>query len=204
MTAVEAAPNAGARGITVEHLSKTFGSLAVLDDVSLQVRRGEFVSILGPSGCGKSTLFSLLTGVHDPDSGRCFIDGEPLAPSRRPFAWMPQRDALLPWRTVSGNVALGAEVAQGMRRRHARAATAHLLQDFGISEFADSLPHEISGGMRQRVALARTIAQNRNIALLDEPFGALTGDFNRVSDAAIAGDDDGFAFGPALFENFQK
>ena len=103
--------------IELEGVSKSFdgreGKLEVLDGVSLSVQPGEFVSILGPSGCGKSTLFSLLTGIEPADSGTLLADGEPLAAGRQPFAWMPQDDVLFPWRTVLGNVALGAEVAAG-------------------------------------------------------------------------------------------
>ena len=110
--------------IELEGVSKSFdgreGKLEVLDGVSLGVQPGEFVSILGPSGCGKSTLFSLLTGIEPADSGTLLADGEPLAAGRQPFAWMPQDDVLFPWRTVLGNVALGAEVAAGCSRSEAR------------------------------------------------------------------------------------
>ena len=162
--------------IQVSSLSKSFasdsGRVDVLDDVSLNVRTGEFVTILGPSGCGKSTIFALLAGIESPDSGEILIDGQ-LAGPDRPFAWMPQRDVLLPWRTVRDNVALGAEVATGKSKAEARSIANPLLEEFGLAEFADSRPFQLSGGMRQRAALARTVAQGRGVLLLDEPFGAL-------------------------------
>ncbi len=163
--------------IELEGVSKSFngreGKLEVLDGISLSVQQGDFVSILGPSGCGKSTLFSLLTGIEPADSGTLLADSEPLAAGRQPFAWMPQDDVLFPWRTVLGNVALGAEVAAGCSRSEARARALELLPTFGLEEFADSRPFQLSGGMRQRAALARTVAQGHDVLLLDEPFGAL-------------------------------
>ena len=163
--------------IDVNSVSKSFpvqgGRLEVLDGVSLGARSGEFVSILGPSGCGKSTLFSLLTGIEAADSGELLVGGEPLSGDDNPFAWMPQNDVLFPWRTVLDNVALGAEVAGGLGRADARARARALLATFELEEFADSRPFELSGGMRQRAALARTVAQGRDVLLLDEPFGAL-------------------------------
>jgi ABC-type nitrate/sulfonate/bicarbonate transport system ATPase subunit len=159
--------------IDVRGLRKAFGDLQVLDDLSLHVERGEFVSILGPSGCGKSTILSILNGTEPADGGELLLDGQPLRRTSSPFAWMPQRDVLFPWRTVERNVALGGEVAGGLGRREARALAQTLLPTFGLGEFGDLRPHQLSGGMRQRAALARTVAQGRDILLLDEPFGAL-------------------------------
>ena len=159
--------------IELEGVSKSFdgreGKLEVLDGVSLSVQPGEFVSILGPSGCGKSTLFSLLTGIEPADSGTLLAGGEPLAAGRQPFAWMPQDDVLFPWRTVLGNVALGAEVAAGCSRNEARDRARELLPTFGLEEFADSRPFQLSGGMRQRAALARTVAQGLSLIHISEP-----------------------------------
>jgi len=149
------------------------GRLEVLDSTDLIVRDGEFVSILGPSGCGKSTLLSVLSGIELPDSGTVKVDGLPPAEAVRRASWMPQLDSLFPWRTVAANVALGFEVAGRIGRAAARRRATRLLEDFGLEQFADMHPHQLSGGMRQRVALARTVAQQRDILLLDEPFGAL-------------------------------
>jgi len=159
--------------IAVRGLAKSFGPLPVLDGLALHVARGEFVSILGPSGCGKSTLFSILTGIERADAGEILLDGRPLEPADRPFAWMPQRDVLFPWRSVEQNVSLGGEVAAGLPRGEARDRARALLADFGLGGFGGMRPYQLSGGMRQRVALARTVAQGRDILLLDEPFGSL-------------------------------
>ena len=162
-----------APAIAVRGLAKAFGDLQVLDGLSLHAERGEFVSILGPSGCGKSTILAVLNGTEPADSGEVLLDGQPLDRTTNPFAWMPQRDVLFPWRTVEQNVALGGEVAGGLRRREARAQAQALLPTFGLGEFGGLRPYQLSGGMRQRAALARTVAQGRDILLLDEPFGAL-------------------------------
>jgi ABC-type nitrate/sulfonate/bicarbonate transport system ATPase subunit len=163
--------------IELEGVSKSFasreGRLEVLDGISLSVQPGEFVSILGPSGCGKSTIFLTLTGIEPADGGTLLADGEPIGAGEQRFAWMPQDDVLFPWRTVLGNVALGAEVGAGLSRSAARARALELLPTFGLEEFADSRPFQLSGGMRQRAALARTVAQGHDVLLLDEPFGAL-------------------------------
>jgi ABC-type nitrate/sulfonate/bicarbonate transport system ATPase subunit len=153
-------------------LEKQFGSTAVLDGVSLHVREGEFVSILGPSGAGKSTLFQLLIGGVAADRGAIRFDGAPLEPGAGRFAFMPQRDALMPWRRILDNATLGLEV-QGMKRSAARARVAPLLAEFGLDGFENHYPAQLSGGMRQRAALLRTVVQERDMLLLDEPFGAL-------------------------------
>lgn len=146
--------------------------MPVLEDISLAVRPGEFVSILGPSGAGKSTLFRILTGAASPQSGEIRLDDRKIAPEDRPFAFMPQRDALMPWRRIRDNCTLGLEV-QGMPRADARAKVAPLFAEFGLAGFERHYPAALSGGMRQRAALLRTIVQDRPILLLDEPFGAL-------------------------------
>jgi ABC-type nitrate/sulfonate/bicarbonate transport system ATPase subunit len=153
-------------------IRKAFGEVAVLDGLSLQVDAAEFVSILGPSGAGKSTAFQLLTGAARPDGGEILLDGQPLDRPAGRFAFMPQRDALLPWRRVLANTTLGLEV-QGVPRRAAEARVRPLLPRFGLSGFERHFPAQLSGGMRQRAALLRTVVQNREILLLDEPFGAL-------------------------------
>ncbi|PYE31471.1 ABC-type nitrate/sulfonate/bicarbonate transport system ATPase subunit [Rhizobium sp. PP-F2F-G38] len=149
-----------------------YKDLQVLKDISLTVRPGEFVSILGPSGAGKSTLFRLLTGTLKPTHGEMLYDGLPLEAASSPFAFMPQRDALMPWRRIIDNATLGLEV-QGMSRREARTRVEPLLSEFGLSGFEQQYPAALSGGMRQRAALLRTVVQNRSMLLLDEPFGAL-------------------------------
>ncbi|PJI84397.1 ABC-type nitrate/sulfonate/bicarbonate transport system ATPase subunit [Yoonia maricola] len=153
--------------LSLKDVSITLGDTHVLDRISMHVDQGEFVSILGPSGAGKSTIFRLLTGASPLQTGK--ITG---ATHQNSFAFMPQRDALMPWRRILDNLTLGLEV-QGIPRKDARAQVAPLLADFGLADFTTHYPAQLSGGMRQRAALLRTIVQGRSIQLLDEPFGAL-------------------------------
>ncbi|ESY76972.1 ABC transporter [Mesorhizobium sp. LNHC221B00] len=157
--------------LELRHVRKAFGGLDVLADISLNVGAGEFVSILGPSGAGKSTLFQLLTGAEH-GGGEMLFDGAPLDDHGRHFAFMPQRDALMPWRRILDNATLGPEV-QGIKRKAARARVAPLFAEFGLAGFERHFPAQLSGGMRQRAALLRTVVQERDMLLLDEPFGAL-------------------------------
>jgi ABC-type nitrate/sulfonate/bicarbonate transport system ATPase subunit len=158
--------------LELRSVSKSFGRTAVLDGVSLRVEPGEFVSIVGPSGAGKSTILQLLIGTLAADRGQILVDGRPLGTAGTRFAFMPQRDALMPWRRVLDNATLGLEV-QGMGRKAARQAVAPLFEEFGLAGFELHYPAQLSGGMRQRVALLRTVAQQGAMLLLDEPLGAL-------------------------------
>ncbi|WP_245650339.1 ABC transporter ATP-binding protein [Millisia brevis] len=149
--------------VSVEHVDVRFGDRAVLEAVTFGLAKSSFVSIIGPSGCGKSTLLNVLAGTVQPSAGAV----------RSPrAAHMPQKDLLLPWRTVLDNTALGLEV-QGVRRAEARARAAELFAPFGLDGFERAWPEQLSGGMRQRAALLRTVVQGRPVLLLDEPFGAL-------------------------------
>jgi ABC-type nitrate/sulfonate/bicarbonate transport system ATPase subunit len=158
--------------LELSKIGLSLGGIPVLDDVSMHVAQGEFVSILGPSGCGKSSLLRLLTGALNPDRGEIRVGGAPLDERSRAFAFMPQRDALMPWRRIIDNVILGLEV-QGLGRAEARARVRPLFAAFGLEGFERHYPAQLSGGMRQRAALMRTIVQDRPVQLLDEPFGAL-------------------------------
>ena len=158
--------------LELAHLRKSFGPVQVLADISLTVQPGEFVSILGPSGAGKSTILQVLTGAIEADAGHMLLDGRPLAPGRDRFAFMPQGDALMPWRRIIDNTTLGLEI-QGASRQAARAEVAPLFAEFGLAGFERHYPAQLSGGMRQRAALLRTVVQHRPMLLLDEPFGAL-------------------------------
>jgi ABC-type nitrate/sulfonate/bicarbonate transport system ATPase subunit len=162
----------GTPKVRLEAVHHAYRDVKVLDGVSLELAAGELVTIVGPSGCGKSTIFSILTGATAPVSGSVLVDGAPLGGAGGRFAVMPQTDALLPWRRVIDNVTLGLEV-QGLSRREARARVSPLLETFGLNEFARAYPFQLSGGMRQRAALLRTVVQDRSVMLLDEPFGAL-------------------------------
>lgn len=156
--------------VTVDGLAVSFGERAVLAGVSLHAGPGELVTVIGPSGCGKSTLFNVLAGLLPADEGKVLVDG--LAADGSTFGYMPQKDLLFPWRTVLDNAALGLEVA-GMRRRAARERARALFTPFGLAGYESARPCELSGGMRQRAALLRTVVQGREVLLLDEPFGAL-------------------------------
>ena len=162
--------------LELRDVSKTFvgdGRIVhALDEVSFRVMPGEFVTIIGPSGSGKSTLFNLIVGLLEPDRGQICIDGEVCQNRIGRVGYMPQRDLLLPWRTVLGNVIIPQELG-GVPARQARAEALELLPLFGLEEFAAAYPSALSGGMRQRAALLRTVLTRRDLLLLDEPFGAL-------------------------------
>ncbi len=144
----------------------------VLDDVSLAVRDGEFVTVVGPSGCGKSTLLNLLSGRVAPTAGELYLGGKQVVGASKNYGYMLQRDLLLDWRTILGNVTLGLEV-RGTPQRQARDLARKYLRFYGLEGYEDKYPSELSGGMRQRAALARTMILNPGILLLDEPFVAL-------------------------------
>jgi ABC-type nitrate/sulfonate/bicarbonate transport system ATPase subunit len=146
--------------------------LQALAGVDLAAQAGEFVTLIGPSGCGKSTLFNLICGLQRPDAGQVCLDGQDVTYRTGRVGYMPQRDLLLPWRSVLDNVILGLEVA-GVPRHQARAEAHELLPLFGLAGFEDSFPATLSGGMKQRAALLRTFLCRRDVMLLDEPFGAL-------------------------------
>jgi len=160
--------------IRARDVSKAFGNggaaIHVLDGISLAVGRHEFVSLLGPSGCGKSTLFNIIAGLDEPTAGKVTVDGRTERLGRSGF--MPQRDLLMPWKRVADNVALG-RIVKGTPRTEARRQAIEILNRFGLGEFVDHYPSQLSGGMRQRAALARTFLSGDDILLLDEPFGAL-------------------------------
>ncbi|UFR00944.1 ABC transporter ATP-binding protein [Streptomyces sp. Go40/10] len=158
--------------LRIEGVSKSYGSLDVLRDLELSVREGEFAAVIGPSGSGKSTLFNLVSGLDRPTGGRVLVEGEPAGVTSGKVAYMPQKDLLFPWRTVLDNTTLGLE-AQGVRRKRARAQADALFAEFGLDGFQRAYPAQLSGGMRQRAALLRTVVLGRPVLLLDEPFGAL-------------------------------
>jgi len=166
--------------VTLDRVAVRFATGAeALADATLEVAKGEFVAIVGPSGCGKSTLLNAIAGLLDPETatvgGRILIDGaDPGKRSRRELGlgYVFQRDALFPWRTLAGNVEVGL-VIRGIDEATRRARTAELLDMAGLSGFEHYYPHQVSGGMRQRTALVRTLAYDPQTILMDEPFGAL-------------------------------
>lgn len=143
--------------------------------VDLRIEPGEFVTVIGPSGCGKSTLFNMIAGLLEPDDDGSILLSGAVQRERGllgKVAFMPQRDLLFPWRTVLDNATIALEI-EGMPRRAARARAEALFPEFGLAGFGGHYPHQLSGGMRQRVALMRTFLFERDLMLLDEPFGAL-------------------------------
>src|SRR6201998_3873253 len=152
--------------------AKGGGALTAVRGVSLSVRDGEVVSLIGPSGCGKSTLLNIGSGLTAPSEGAAFVDGERVAGPNAHVAFMLQKDLLLPWRTVVENVMFGVEI-QGVPAAERRQRAQALLENFNLAEFSNHYPHQLSGGMRQRVALARTLAVDPHVLLLDEPFSAV-------------------------------
>jgi ABC-type nitrate/sulfonate/bicarbonate transport system ATPase subunit len=158
--------------LQVDNVSHAFGSTQALAPTSLEVQSGEFVSIVGPSGCGKSTLFNIISGLIAPTAGRIILDGRDVTGSTGHVGYMLQKDLLLPWRTVTENIVLGAALHGRVSRRE-RDEARTLAERYGLGEFVDHYPHALSGGMRQRVALMRTLAFHKDVMLLDEPFGAL-------------------------------
>lgn len=155
---------------------KTFqspdGEVCALQEISFSVEDGAFVSIVGPSGCGKSTLLNILAGLEQRSGGQVLLDGEPVSGTTARIGYMPQKDQLFPWRTIWGNVILGLEIRNMKTPEHlARVST--LLERYGLEAFREKLPAQLSGGMRQRAALIRTMATDPGLLLLDEPFSAL-------------------------------
>ena len=156
----------------VEGANKTFEGLTALAPSTLSLQPGEFVSLVGPSGCGKSTLFNLVSGLLRPDEGRIEIDGVDVTGQSGHVGYMLQKDLLVPWRSVVDNITLGAALTRGVTKAD-RAQAIDFARRYGLGDFLDYYPHALSGGMRQRVALMRTLATNHDLLLLDEPFGAL-------------------------------
>jgi ABC-type nitrate/sulfonate/bicarbonate transport system ATPase subunit len=164
--------------IEARDLSVTFGAtgLAALESVNLTIHVGEIVVLVGPSGCGKTTFLNGVCGLL-PATAR--VSGTLTVAKNVRLGYMPQKDALLPWRTVLGNVEIGPEL-RGFGRAERRAKAEQLIELVGLSKFRHSYPHELSGGMRQRVSLARTLAYEPDVILMDEPFAALDA-FNRTA-----------------------
>ncbi|MGE0037314.1 MAG: ABC transporter ATP-binding protein [Xanthobacteraceae bacterium] len=162
--------------LAVDDVSMAFktpsGTFEALAPVSLSIPQGRFVSLIGPSGCGKSTIFNIIAGLLEPTGGRVLIDGIDATGTIGRVGYMLQKDLLLPWRTVLDNVILGMEI-QGVPSGEARGRALPLLQRYGLAGFEHLYPNALSGGMRQRAALLRTLLFDTDVILLDEPFGAL-------------------------------
>ena len=162
--------------LKIENISKIYqaknGEIEALKDISFTVKQGEFVSIIGPSGCGKSTLLSIIAGLEDKNHGTLYIDGEESIGISPKIGYMLQKDSLLEWRSIYKNVILGLEIRK-INTPENRRYVEELLKKYHLYEFKDKYPSQLSGGMRQRVALIRTLAVKPKILLLDEAFSAL-------------------------------
>ncbi len=163
--------------LSVKNVSKTFnsaqGEVQALENVSLSINDGEFVCLVGPSGCGKSTLLNLVAGLDKPDSGEILVDSDPVTGPGRDRMVMFQEHALFPWLSVFDNVMFGLKLKPNLTDPERREVAKFYLYLVGLEKFAKASVHELSGGMRQRVALARSLAPNPRILLMDETFGAL-------------------------------
>ena len=169
--------------VEVENLSRAVGQgedgLKILYDVNFYANQGEIISIVGPSGCGKSTFLNILAGLDQPDSGIGSISGIQSGDLLGNVGYMQQKDLLLPWRNVLGNVILGLEV-QGVPKKEAQIRAEEFMGDFGLSGFENNYPNSLSGGMKQRAAFLRTMLTDKTVFLLDEPFSSLDA-LNRAS-----------------------
>jgi NitT/TauT family transport system ATP-binding protein len=169
----------GTARLEFRHIEKSFPArkrqterVMAVHNVSLSVAHGEVVSLIGPSGCGKSTLLNIAAGLDKPSAGMVLVDGIPVTSPNPHVAFMLQNDLLLPWRTILENVNFGQEIQHVDRAQRTKRST-DLLARYHLGEFAQHYPHQLSGGMRQRTALARTMAMDPDVVLLDEPFSAL-------------------------------
>jgi NitT/TauT family transport system ATP-binding protein len=173
------------RNVTMRFAQGADQSLTAVQGVSLAVRDGEVVSLIGPSGCGKSTLLNIGSGLTAPSEGEAFVDGERVEGPNAHVAFMLQKDLLLLWRTVIENVMFGVEI-RGVPPAERQSRARELLASFNLAEFSQHYPHQLSGGMRQRVALARTLAVDPSVLLLDEPFSAVDAQTRMVLQRELA------------------
>lgn len=164
------------KGLELKNISKIYqdnnGETLAIKDFSYKFENGEFVTLLGPSGCGKSTLLSIIAGLESPSSGNVLLNGIDITNKRSNIGYMLQKDYLLEWRTILKNVILGLEIKKELTNENVEYAK-KLLETYGLSDFIDKYPSQLSGGMKQRVALIRTLATKPEILLLDEAFSAL-------------------------------
>ena len=162
--------------LKIQNLGKKYqqknGETQALKNINLTVKKGEFVSIIGPSGCGKSTLLSIISGLEEKTEGKIFIENEEIKGISSKIGYMLQKDCLLEWRTIYENILLGLEIKKIKNKENIKYAE-ELLRKYGLYEFKDKFPDQLSGGMRQRAALIRTLSIKPKILLLDEAFSAL-------------------------------
>ena len=158
--------------LKTENITKSFDDRIIIEDINIQLKKGEIVSLIGVCGSGKTTLFNILSGLTKPDKGRVYLDGEDITTKPGKISYMLQKDLLLPHEKIIDNAALGL-VVKGMKKKEARKEAEKYFEAFGLTGTKDKYPSQLSGGMRQRVALLRTYLATDGVALLDEPFSAL-------------------------------
>ena len=162
--------------LEVNHVSYAYhsidGETETLADISFHIKEGEFAAIVGPSGCGKSTLLSLICGLLKPEKGEILLDGKSIAGEKERIGYMLQKDYLFEWRSIYSNVMLGLEIQKKKSEKYTKRVD-QMLKDYGLWDFRNVRPSQLSGGMRQRAALIRTLAMEPDLLLLDEPFSAL-------------------------------
>jgi NitT/TauT family transport system ATP-binding protein len=162
--------------LTIEQISHIYftkqAAVTALEHVSLSIEKGEFISFLGPSGCGKTTLLSIIAGLIAPTKGRILLEGKEVTTMQKAVGYMLQQDYLFPWKTIEENVTIGLKM-MGMNHQATKEKAIALLTEMGLNGVEKQYPHQLSGGMRQRAALVRTLATDPKILLLDEPFSAL-------------------------------
>jgi NitT/TauT family transport system ATP-binding protein len=172
------------RNVTMR-FAQASGELTAVQGVNIAIRDGEVVSLIGPSGCGKSTLLNIGSGLTAPSEGQAFVEGALVNGPNEQVAFMLQKDLLLPWRTIAENIMFGVEI-QGVPAPERKKRAQALLEMLKLSEFSNHYPHQLSGGMRQRVALARTLAVDPTVLLLDEPFSAVDAQTRMVLQRELA------------------
>ena len=159
--------------IDIDHITKRFGDNTIINDLSLSVEQGEVLVLVGPSGCGKSTIFRLVNKLLPPAEGNILVNGQNINGLKNYCGYMPQQDLLFPWRTVRENLMLPMEIQGGYSKKQMQKKADDALQSVGLADWGDKTPKELSGGMRQRAAFARTVLTGSDLLLLDEPFSAL-------------------------------
>ena len=158
--------------LVLKNVSRRFNGVIAISDLNLELKDGEFVCLLGPSGCGKTTLLRLVAGLDAPTEGELFLDGKKIEGVNKECGFVFQEYVLFPWRTVKGNIEFGPEVRMVGKEEREKIAQ-HYIDLVGLRGFEDHYPHELSGGMKQRVGIARAYANDPKLLLMDEPFGAL-------------------------------